>query len=895
MAGIAETQELVVNIRYVQTGNPVANISSATNQAAARSGAQASQSWTNAFNKGLKSSRFTDIIGAGATGGLKFLERTTLAAAAAGGVLELQFIRVQDAQAAFARTLTGESTASIARATAQILELSKAVPLSVTELYRIGEVIGTTNVAADSIGNLTAIVAKLASTTDLSADEAAIGIARLLNMFGQIDRQGHIATGAADDLADAIFRSSLRFASSDQEILRASLRFGALADAMHLTQGQVIALSGAVTGLGQEPEAVGGSFQRTFQIINKAVGQYRTGIDDGIASTKRMAELAGLTSEQFAAGIESTVPGVAGQTFLKLIEGFSKLTPTEQAVLFGKGGIFPSFVRGAQTLQNLGISFEAVNEAAKEFDTNSGQFEDAFAKRTDTLAKNFQLLINAVTRGAVAFGGAFDEEMGGAIQKVTQWITDNEGAFESWGKKVADAIKGVNWDEVKQTVGTFFDIFATGLRTTKALLDALPDGLVPILLYMKTINSLSGGLFGKAIGGVVGGIGGALAKLAIDKNWVQKVWVTNPTFGVDSRGGPAGAVGGGLGLIGKVFIVGMAAEVINELSKPVADVINGLFKTNFQGGTDPLAFIHNVSEFGDLLYKTGKEIALTIHDILGTGQGHPPATPTGGFPAGSDLNAQRAVTQQWRDSLVDEQQAALELSRAAGQTSDAASSLGLSAAALLKALKPAHRTGERGKSIESAEHRALQRLDPSDPNFIEKLTNYTTALVKHYTDNPPGTPGHSRAFVLGAVNKDERSLGRLLKDALRSGDTAKSDALVAMLKALDTIPGNTLPAGIEKLITKAEAQKDASDTTNAKLGTVTDKLTRLQETLQRKRLQVRMGGAHINVRSPAVRLGATNVTVRIGARTVTRVVRSQTAWGPSLVFQQPGQIYEGPN
>jgi len=174
--------------------------------------------------------------------------------------------------------------------------------------------------------------------------------------------------------------------------------------------------------------------------------------------------------------------------------------------------------------------------------------------------------------------------------------------------------------------------------------------------------------------------------------------------------------------------------------------------------------------------------------------------------------------------------------------------------------------------------------------------------VKHYKDQPIGTKGHERGFIMPALNRTERELGKELRQALREGNTEAATLLAEKLKDIGGIKGNDLPGWIRKLVTKAETQgqtgKEALDATKKVKSAVTDASDRIENltaALRRKRLSVRVAAPRISVRPAAVHVGATSVRVTVGARTVTRVVRSQTAYGPNLVFQQPGQIYEGPN
>lgn len=884
----------------------VAGINAAAAAQARYNEIAASQTVGARFNKGLTAptGRLAKIGVAAAGGGLKFLERSFLVTAAAGVVLESQFFKVQDAQAALARTLAGESAPAVAALSQDILEMSRVIPLATTELYRIAEVIGTTNVAADSIAGLTAVVAKLASTTDLSADEAAIGMARLLNMFGQIDEKGHIAAGAAESLADAIFRASLRFASSDQEILRASLRFGALANMMHMTQGQVIALSGAVTGLGQEPEAVGGSFQRLFQIINKAVGEADK-LGKVTPALAEMAKLANLTPAAFSEGVKAA----PFETFIKLVEGFSKLSPTEQSVLFGKGGIFPSFVRGAQTLQNLGLSYEEVLKAAKEFDTNSGQFDKAFATRVDTLQKNLRLLGNAAIEAGFTFGDAFDEEMGGAIKKLTTYIIDSLPAIEKFGQQVGRIIGGIDWGKAKTYADAFFGTIKKGFD----IVASLPPELLAVLGAFKAFNFLSGGALGTITGSFASGIGGifknvlvnALSQVGLGKFFVQPVFVTNPGFGLMSFGKTgliSVAVRSFLGVAAMSAFLGFLANSSNvpgQGGTPSNVKDNAYRISEIQRTIDALKrrdpnelLVPGYSKSTETVAQAIDRLEATIKAI---NEGGGTGVPGFGEMYGPSLSQLGAIPRM--GDLQKETNAILN--RGANSQETAVSLL----QKLLDALKPRHRQGEKGKSIQSAEFAAINRLDPSRTGDINA---YLADLIEHYTKKPIGTKGHERGFIMPAFKGIFPELKADLKAAMKTGGPGL-DKMIANLQGLKHL-GVHLPVGLRNLLKRAaEAQKSAKETgketkdaTRGVKSAVTDASDRIENltaALRRKQLAVTVKPSwKANVKAPSVRVNP-KVTVTIGARSITRYYRGTVAYGPGYVLMQTGTggaaVYSG--
>lgn len=813
------------------------------------------------------------LAGQGLAGGVKFLERTTLATVGAAALLENQFIKVQDAQAAMARTLDGESIPAIALLNKQILEMSKTVPIAVTELYRIGEVIGTTGIAADSIDKLTSVVAKLGATTDLSVDEAGLAMARLLRIFGDVDDKGRIATGAAEGLASGLVKASLSLASSDQDILKATLRFAALGEKMELTKGQILSLAAVSTGLGQAPEAVGGSIQRVLQIMLKAVGDPKL-----TKQLKGLAEVSGLTAKQFReAWAKDPFTAIGG--FLK---GFSKLNAEQQAQLFGTGpkAIFPTLVRGQQLLQNLGSQWDSTTRSAKEFDAEiaRGQLlNEQFAVRTDTLKAKIQLLWNAFTRAGVAFGGAFNEELGDFIVTLTRKIDDALPAIEQFGKEVGKWFKNINWDALSTEIGIFFGIFKTGFD----IVSKLPPQILGMIALFKTLQALTGGVFGSIASALAGGV----IRLVADQAFVQKVFVVNPGFGTGAELGSFFSKGIGLA------IAGGFALVLSQLPKLLADSSLTTPPGTPARTAEVVAKTVGSQSGGLDVYGFAQSVIRLIRGDSGGGQtGHD--WGTGGTRTA--LGLIQTNTQGVRTALG-------LIYPQTRRIADAAEGSLSATEKLLRALKPTHRAGEKGKSIESAEFRFLERVDPGK---TDKVTAALAALIDHYRKQPIGTKGHERDFIVPAFKGIIPDLKQALKSAMAGGDQGAVSRLVGQLKGLKEI-GIHLPPGIRRLIKKAEENgqteketKQAAQKVRTAVSEASDRIENLTAALRRKKLSTTVKPSwKATVRAPSVRVGGTTVRVTVGARTITRYYRGTVAYGPGLVLMQTGTggaaVYSG--
>ncbi len=92
-------------------------------------------------------------------------------------------------------------------------ELSKRMPVATDELLAIAQSAGQLGVkGSDNILKFTETVAKLGTATDLSGDQAAMALARILNVTGE-------ALGTVDVLGSVIVALGNNFAATESQIV----------------------------------------------------------------------------------------------------------------------------------------------------------------------------------------------------------------------------------------------------------------------------------------------------------------------------------------------------------------------------------------------------------------------------------------------------------------------------------------------------------------------------------------------------------------------------------------------------------------------------------------------------------------------------------------------------
>lgn len=214
------------------------------------------------------------------------------------------------------------------------------------------------------------------------------------------------------------------------------------------------------------------------------------------------------------------------------------------------------------TLATTGPNLGAYNADLAAMGDSAGTAAQQMAERQQGL--NFQLarLKANVTDAAITIGTELLPVFADLAGEGTSWLTAHQPEIKEFAKDLAKGIrdavewgKQLDWDAIANAL-------KAGAGAAKTIVEAFMGLPAPIQQLLAT-----GFVANKVTGGAVMDLAGLGAKLALRSMMVQ-AGVVNVNGPVAGGVGGAGAAGGGgaLGLINKVFIVGMAAEAATQLA-----------------------------------------------------------------------------------------------------------------------------------------------------------------------------------------------------------------------------------------------------------------------------------------------------------------------------------------
>lgn len=272
---------------------------------------------------------------------------------------------------------------------ASLRGLATTLPATHDEIAGVAEAAGQLGIARGDIVEFTEVAIALGVSTNLSAEDAATGLARLSNIMGtsssDVDRMGSslVALGNAG-------------ASTEGEILDMALRIGAAGRQAGFTEGEVLGLANAMSSLGIESEAGGTAISSVIKDINSSVL-------DGGDQLEAYAEVAGMTAEQFATAWRTDASGA----LVSFVEGLGRVQESGGNVNttlsdLGFNGIRVSdtLLRLAGDSEGLAASLTLGNDA---WAANTALMNEA-NQRYETSASKIQIAQNSIEDAGITIG-----------------------------------------------------------------------------------------------------------------------------------------------------------------------------------------------------------------------------------------------------------------------------------------------------------------------------------------------------------------------------------------------------------------------------------------------------------------------------------------------------------
>lgn len=374
-----------------------------------------------------------------------------------------------------------------------IKKLSTTTASSKEEIAAVMEAAGQLGVPTDDILKFTETMIKMGDTTNVSAEEAAVALAKFTNVTGE-------GTANVDKLGASIVALGNNFATDERSIIEMSQRLAAAGKISGLTSTDILALAASMSSVGIEAEAGGTAMSQTLTQISKAVSEPGEKLE-------KLAQISGMTADQFAEKWKEK-PIDALQAFLSGLGQMNEAGQDTYSVLDELG---MSGIRQSNMLQSLALASKNVGKAVN-ISTEAYKSDNAAKKENNALseeaAKRYQ------TQAA----------------KISQTREKVKNLSIEVGNKLMPYLS-----RLLQAVSNFID-FLDGLsektKTVITVISAIVAVLGPIITFIGTVISAIGTVI-SAIGTVIGWISSLVSAIsgigATITSVVNIVWAISTT------------------------------------------------------------------------------------------------------------------------------------------------------------------------------------------------------------------------------------------------------------------------------------------------------------------------------------------------------------------------------
>ena len=309
------------------------------------------------------------------------------AGVAAAAAFEEQFVAVK-------KTLDVKGTASeteraFENISKRLRELVKLAPITTQTVNEIAAIGGQLGVAASQIVSFTDTVQKLTIATNLSAEQAALSMARLQEITGSSAQE-------LDNLGSSLVALGNNFAAQESEIITAALQIATstaqISGEMNNAAVDAMAFATALKAIGQPSQAGATAIVRLMSELSEAMAV-------GGANLKLFADVAGMAVPAFKElyELDSTQ---AVTLFIKGLEDTSKLGLTNITVLqkLGLGQ-----VRTQKAILATSKASDTLVEAIRT--ANEGFIENSAL--TSEAERRYETLVSEITKGKNIVKGEF--------------------------------------------------------------------------------------------------------------------------------------------------------------------------------------------------------------------------------------------------------------------------------------------------------------------------------------------------------------------------------------------------------------------------------------------------------------------------------------------------------
>lgn len=336
----------------------------------------------------------------------KQLNKIALPIAAIGGLAVKSAI---DFETAFlgVRKEVDATNANMAALKKGILDMSREIPSSATEIAKIVEEASKLGVESDSVLQFARVMADMGTVSDMSAETATVAFAKLA-------KAAKMPQDQFDELASTTVALAGQLSISESKIVNMANKLASAGTQVGLTEHQILSISAALSSMGVKAEGGGQAFAQVLRDLAIAVA-------NGGEKLQALNNIAGVDFRQ--AFQENAANAVV--LFLQRLEAFKK-QGGEVSEALDKVGFSNDKV--VQSLANTGEASQRLKDAliagATEWSNNNELTRQA-EMHYGTTASQLKILKNNLVAVGIVFG---DLLLPGLI-KISKGLVDLTSSF----------------------------------------------------------------------------------------------------------------------------------------------------------------------------------------------------------------------------------------------------------------------------------------------------------------------------------------------------------------------------------------------------------------------------------------------------------------------------------
>lgn len=281
-----------------------------------------------------------------------------------------------------------------------IRDMAKEIPASTSEINEVAEAAGQLGIQTENVMGFTRTMIDMGESTNMSSEEAATSLAKLANITGMSQKD-------FDKLGSAIVNLGNNSATTEKDIVAMSLRLAGSAKQANMSEDQILGMAAAMSSVGINAEAGGGSMSRVMQKI-------QTSVLSGNDQLQLFAQTAGMSANEFKQAWQED----AASALTEFVKGLGKAKDSGDDVTSALKKMGINSTQEIDTMLRLSGAGETLSESlgisSEGWKENSALTSEA-EKRYDTFQSKLQIVKNKLEDVMITIGTPLMEALSGMI------------------------------------------------------------------------------------------------------------------------------------------------------------------------------------------------------------------------------------------------------------------------------------------------------------------------------------------------------------------------------------------------------------------------------------------------------------------------------------------------